>query len=266
MKLSRSRILAAGIVTAGVLLLLPWGLVIIGAEPPAAEMSRKPSTYAPAKDLEAQVTFFLDRINEDLADEAKYDETGVERVKRDANTLAVLALVLGKHDEGNRYQGSAEAMLAEALQLAAKSANFAEAKTAFAKLNETLQKETGNSPPANLTWKPVGDIVELMNQVPKLNTALRGGVTGSAERFEKSRDKGAGLAASIAAIAQISVLDDSYCTSDADRADWIELSGLMRDAAYTVNQAIRRGDQAAAREGLKPLARTCDDCHEQFKD
>ncbi len=252
--------------TAGVLLLFPFGLVIAGTEPPAAELNRKPSSYAPAKDLEAQVTFFLDRIREDLADEAKYDETGVERVKRDANTLAVLALVLGKHDEGNRYQGSAEAMLADSLQLAAKSTPFAEAKIAFAKLSETLQKEKEPTPPANLTWKPVGDIVELMNQVPKLNTALRGGVTGSTERFEKSRDKSAGLAASIAAIAQISVLDDSYCTNDADRADWIELSGLMRDAAYEVNQAIRRGDQAAAKEGLKPLARTCDDCHEQFKD
>lgn len=261
MKLSHSRIC-----TAGVLFLFPLGLVIAGTEPPAAEMSRKPSTYAPAKDLEAQVTFFLDRIREDLADEAKYAETGVERVKRDANTLAVLALVLGKHDEGNRYQGAAVAMLTDSLQLAAKSANFADAKTAFAKLSETLQQEKAPTAPTELTWKPVGDIVELMNQVPKLNTALRGGVTGSAERFEKSLDKSAGLAASIAAIAQISVLDDTYCTSDADRADWIELSGLMRDAAYEVNQAIRRGDQAAAREGLKPLARTCDDCHEQFKD
>ncbi len=95
MKLSHSKIW-----TAGVLLLFPLGLVIAGTEPPAAEMSRKPSTYAPAKDPEAQVTFFLDRIREDLADEAKYAETGVERVKRDANTLAVLAGV----PEGSRSE------------------------------------------------------------------------------------------------------------------------------------------------------------------
>jgi hypothetical protein len=40
----------------------------------------------------------------------------------------------------------------------------------------------------------------------------------------------------------------------------------MRDAAYEVNQAVRHGDQEAAIEGLKPLQRTCDDCHAQFKD
>jgi hypothetical protein len=240
------------------------GWVIAGTEPPEAELNRRPSTYAPAKDLESQVTFFLERIREDLADEAKYDQSGVERIKRDANTLAVLALVLGKHDENNRYQVSADALLQTSLQLAAKLASFAEAKTAFEKLEAAIKQESGS--PANLTWKPVGDIVEHMNQVPKLNTALRGGVTGSAERFEKSLEKSAGLAASLAALAQISVLDDSYCTDESDRADWIELSGLMRDAAYEVNQAIRRGDQAAAKEGLKPLARTCDDCHEQFKD
>lgn len=250
--------------TAVGLLLLPLGLVLAGSEPPEAELNRKPSTYAPVKDLESQVPFFLDRIREDLADEAKYDQTGMERVKRDASTLAVLALVLGKHDETNRYQPCAEALLESSQQLAAKSGKFADAKSAFEKVEAAVRANTGAS--SKLTWKTVGDIGELMNQVPKLNTALRGTITGSAERFTKSQDKAAGLAASIAAIAQVSVFDNSYCSDEADRAEWIELSGLMRDAAYEVNQAVRRGDQAAAKEGLKPLARTCEDCHASFKD
>jgi len=41
---------------------------------------------------------------------------------------------------------------------------------------------------------------------------------------------------------------------------------LMRDAAYDINQAVHRGEREAAVEKLKPLVRTCDDCHQQFKD
>lgn len=242
--------------------ILPLGIVIAAVEPPAEELNRKPSTYAPAKDLESQVQFFLDRIKEDLEDESKYDETHINRVVRDANTLAVLSLVLGKHDETNRFQAAAGAMLGGSLGLAGKSKNHAEAKAAYDKLVEATTTPRGS---ATLTWKSVGDIAELMNQVPTLNTNLRGTVRSDA-RFDKLRDKAAGLAATIAAIAQVSVFDDSYCTNQADRTDWIELSGLMRDAAYEVNQAVRHGDQEAAIEGLKPLQRTCDDCHAQFKD
>lgn len=245
-----------------IVLALPLGLVIAGMEPPVEELHRKPSTYAPAKDLESQVQFFLDRIKDDLEDESKYDETRIKRVKRDANTLAVLALVLSKHDETNRFQAPAGTLLESALGLAEKSPKYAEAKSAYDKLTEAT---TAQGASVALTWKSVGDIAELMNQVPTLNTALRG-VVRSEDRFSKSSDKAAGLAATLAAIAQVSVFDESYCTDQADRADWIELCGLMRDAAYDVNQAVRRGDQDAAIEGLKPLARTCDDCHEQFKD
>jgi len=70
----------------------------------------------------------------------------------------------------------------------------------------------------------------------------------------------------LAAVAQISIFEDSYCSDQADQESWIELCGLMRDAAYEVNQAVRRGDQKAASDALAPLQRTCDECHKQFKD
>ena len=249
-------------VPVSVALVAPLGIVIAAVGPPAEELNRKPSTYAPAKDLESQIQFFMDRIKDDLEDASKYDETRIKRVVRDANTLAVLALVLGKHDETNRFQASAGALLESSLGLAEKTQNHAEAKAAYGKVVEATTTAGGS---ATLTWKSVGDIGELMNQVPALNTNLRGTVR-SDTRFDKLRDKAAGLAATIAAIAQVSALDDSYCTNQADRTDWIELSGLMRDAAYEVNQAVHRGDQEAAIEALKPLARTCDDCHAQFKE
>jgi hypothetical protein len=127
---------------------------------------------------------------------------------------------------------------------------------------ESMNAASGST---ELAWKSVGNIVDLMQQVPNLNTKLRGQVR-SEERFEKLRDEAAGLAATLAAIAQVSMFDDSYCSGQADQGGWIELCGLMRDAAYDINQAVHRGDREAAVNQLKPLARTCDNCHEQFKD
>jgi hypothetical protein len=242
-------------------LLVPLGIVVAAVEPPAEELHRKPSTYAPAKDLESQVQFFLDRMKEDLEDPSKYNASRIKRVRRDANTLAILALVLGKHDERNRFQSSAVGIITHSLSLAGKCQNYADAKVAYGRLVESMSLHEAS---AALPWKCVGDIVELMNQVPTLHTNLRGTVR-SETRFDLARDKAAGLAATLAAIAQVSVLDDSYCADPADQKDWIELSGLMRDASYAVNQAVRQGDQAVAIEALKPLARTCDDCHAKFK-
>ena len=80
-------------VQVAVVLVASLGLAILAGEPPAAEVSRKPSTYAPAKDVESQVQFFLERIKDDLKSETAYGEESIKRVARDANTLAVLALV-----------------------------------------------------------------------------------------------------------------------------------------------------------------------------
>ncbi len=229
------------------------------AGPPAAEVNRKPSTYAPAKDLERQMVFFMDRIQEDLEDESKFDARA-KRVVRDANTIAVVALVLGKHDDKNGLQLPAAAVIDAASELARKS-NHADAKSAYEALVAAAQSRGGA---AALEWRSVGDIEQIMLQVPQLNTSLRGAVRS--KRFPELRDKAAGLAATLAAIAQVSMFDKSYCADDADHAEWAELCALMRDASTDVYAAVERGDQEAAEKALKPLVRTCDDCHDQFKD
>ncbi len=249
----------------GGVFLAALGLTLAAADPPGEEVRRPPSTFAPAEDLESQVQFFLDRAKEDLASESKYGRSSVQRVVRDAHTLAVLALVLGKHDQTNRYQSSALEMLHNALQLAEKAPRYDEAKRAFAQLQ--APPNAAALPDADLQWRCVGDIVVLMHQIPKLNDALRRQVkNGKPEQFERSRGVAAGLAATLAAIAHVSMFDASYCSDQADQAKWAELCVLMRDAAYEVNQAARRGDQQAAVDRLKPLQRTCDECHAHYKD
>ncbi len=243
----------------GVVLALT-GFVGGWAEPPSEEVNRKPSSYAPVRDLEYQLNFFMDRIKKDLADEAEYG-THAQRVVKDANTIAVLALVLGKHDEESTFKRPASEIIQAATRLGDHAEKLEEAKAAYAALGEAI-RASGSS--EALEWKSVGNIQEIMLQVPLLNTSLRGSVLS--KRFTESPEKGLALAATLAAIAHVSMFDESYCGDDADREEWIELCVLMRDASKDVHEAIRRGDQEEAKEALKPLVRTCDDCHEQFRD
>ncbi len=249
-----------GWIPASIAALTLCGLALAWGEPPTEEVNRVPSSYAPAKDLQFQVNYLMQRIDGDLKNEPKYDRH-VKRVMRDANTIAVLALVMGKHDEQNTLKGTSTAVIKAAHELSAKAKDLGAAKSAYAVLVARLKSPSSESPTA---WKGVGDIEQLMQQIPELDRSLK--IAVKPTRFAKSREKAASLAATMAALAQVSMFDGTYCTDAADEAEWVELCVCLRDAATDVHAAIQEGDSDAATAALKPLARTCDDCHEQFKD
>ncbi len=235
-------------------------LVLAHVEPPAEEVRLKPSSYALAADLETQLTYLAERIEGDLEDPSKFDRRA-KRVERDANTIAVLALVMGNHDQKNRLQGASAAVVDAAQSLAGKTADHAAAKSAYAALAQCLRAPRTNGPEP---WRLVGSIESHMLQVPQLDTSLKSSIKPS--RFEVSRQKAAATAATIAAIAQISMFDQTYCKDQRDHEEWVELCVCMRDAASEVCQAIHGGDIGQVEKAMRPLSRTCDDCHDTFRD
>ncbi len=238
---------------------LASSLPIVAAGPAADRVTCAPSHYVPAKDLVGQLHVLVDHMHSDLATEDEYESGQQQRVARDANTVAVIALVLAKHDQSSQVKKGAKGVIDAALAVAENADQFATANKALASLDEALKSETSD----DISWHSVGDIEQLMLQVPKLNSSLRRGVNG--RRFAKSRDKAVGLAAALAAIAQVSAFDDTYCSDEADEAKWVKYCVEMRDAAGGVNMAIHRGDQEGAKSMLKTMTRACDDCHAHFR-
>ena len=221
-----------------------------------------PSSFAPAADLEQQVTYFVERIEKQLADESDFGEDQQANVERDANTLAVVAVVLANHDEPVAMKTSWSALLSTAQTLAAAAGDFSAASAALANLQKVLATdETSES----VEWQSSGaDIAVLMKQVPIVNNNLRRGVTG--RRFKRSAERSAGLAATLAALAHVSAFDDAYCAGDEDEKLWRQLCDEMRDSAGQVNQAVHDLDQKTAEKSLDQIVESCDRCHEQFRD
>jgi hypothetical protein len=242
-------------------------LVLVGAvmaaglltakEPPAPP---KISTFAPADDLMGQVEYYLGRLEEALADEADFDEARHARVKKEANTLIVLALNLGMHDQDNPLKDAAPAVVATA-QVLAKAPDHASARAA---LEEVKKAVAGQGGPANaLQWGRIASLGQLMKQVPVVHASLKRGITPT--RFQQLANQSAGHAATLAAIAQASVADTHEVKDPADLDKWFAYCIDMRDAAGEVNAAIRAGDLDATVMAMTRLNKSCDTCHEVFR-
>jgi hypothetical protein len=213
-------------------------------------ITRKPSQYAPINDVVAQIDAFLQQVGMDLATEADYGDEQKDRVVKDASTLVVLAQVLANHDEDHPRKKSAAALFAAVKDLSDHAAKFAEAKAAFEKATKASEA-TGSS---EVKWEPAANLQQLMKQVPIVNNRLRSGVTG--RRFDRTIEQNAGLATTLAAIAQASMIDTDYCSGKDEEARWAKICADMRDAATAVQVAVRKKDQPGATASLAKLVQT----------
>lgn len=243
------------IVRAVAVALVAWGSSRLLADPPAAQVS----AYAPAADLTAQVEYYRGRLTESLANAADYDEAKQSRVHKDGSTLAVLALVLGNHDEANNLQGCAAGAVKAAETLADSAGDYTKARQAFDDFSGAVGSDKGQ----HAAWGQVAEMAPLMKQVPVVNNALRRSLEPA--RFKKQGAQVAQQAATLAAIAQAAQFDTSAVGDAADADKWRAFCIEMRDAAGALNQAAHAGDQPAASAAAKHLAQSCDKCHAKFR-
>jgi hypothetical protein len=224
-------------------------------EPPAAP---KVSTFAPAEDLAKQVDRYLKELDDCVAAEGDYKDNE-SKIAQDSNTLIVLALALGLHDQANKYQASAGAIM-KAAQAVATTKDYASAKKAVADLQKAA--ESSDAAKAELKWEKVAALPELMKQVPVVNTKLK--MNLKPEKFKKKAKDAAGYSAVLAVIAQGTVADTSAAKGADQVKKWYEFSALARDHAGALNAAIHKGDAKAAEQELTKVAQNCDDCHAIF--
>jgi len=252
MKLQNGWTLLVGLLV-GVVMLSVVGPAM--ADPPEAP---KVSTFAPAEDLENQVEFYLDRLQDAVESEEEYKDSET-RLAKDANTLIVIALALGLHDTDNKYKEAAPALMKAAQELV-EVKDYASAKKGVAAVKAAAAGEEKMT--AKLEWKKAYSLGKLMKQVPLINTRLKRSLRG--RRFKSKAKDTAGYTAVLAVIAQASLVDTHEVKNPSEIEKWYKFCADMRDTAATVNAAIRAGDEDAAAAAMEKLAKGCDECHEVF--
>ena len=216
------------------------------------------SAFAPAADLSTQMDRYLKELEKVAASEDEYKDAEL-RLPKDANTIIVVALSLGLHDEANEYKKNASAIIKAAKELAV-AKDFAGTKKAIAAL-EAAAAGKGAAGGA-LKWDKEASLPELMKAVPNINTKLKGYLKGT--RFKSKAKDSQALVATIAAIGQASAADHSVTKNADEVAQWEKFCIQMRDAAGKVNQSIHAGDAKAAEADMDKLTVACDDCHAVF--
>jgi len=230
------------------------GLVL--AAPPAAP---KVSSFAPAKDVAGEIEKYVARLEEVVSSEAEYKDRGETQVPKDANTVVLLALAAGLHDEDVPCKSAAPAMLKAAREVA-KAKGFEAAKTAVAGLRKAAESSGGDV--SQLKWEKVADLPETMKAVPLVNNRLKRNIRE--KQFKKKAKDNSGDSATLAVIAQGSMADTSAAKTPEQEKQWYKFCEEMRENAAAVNKAVRKADLAATTKAVEVLTKSCDNCHEVF--
>ncbi|MCS7305250.1 MAG: hypothetical protein NZ602_09120 [Thermoguttaceae bacterium] len=235
--------------------------------PPAAEKPPSPaplaknapvSSYAPAEDLEAQMELYLEELQKAVQNEEAFKD--IEgRLAEDGNTLIILALALGLHDQPNKYQKAAPALMAAAKELAS-AKDFSSAKKAVQALVSAVSSQ---GDPSSLKWEKVASLPPLMKAVPLISTKITDSALKPA-RLEKRGKLYAGYAALLGVIAQGALPNADETEKPNEVEKWEQFCLQMRAAAGELNAAIRAKNSEAALKANAKLRQSCDDCHAVF--
>jgi hypothetical protein len=217
----------------------------------------KLSAFAPAEDLVGQVPEYIKDLEEAVASEAEYKDSA-EKVSKDSNTLILIALALGMHDQDNKYKAAAAELMKAAQDLAA-TKDFPSARKGVAAVK--LAADAHSAPAGNLKWEKVASLPEVMKKVPLINTKLK----GCLRRIQRRAKDGQGQTAVLAVIAQGSMANAGDTQKPDEVQKWHQCCIEMRDSAAALNAAIRAMDKGAITATMTRLQKSCDDCHEVFQ-
>ncbi len=216
------------------------------------------STYAPADDLANQADQYIKGLKKSV-ESADVFKDEAAKLSQDANTLVVIALALGLHDQESKYKANASALMKAAQEVAA-AKDFEAAKKAVADLEKATTTKSDGAMPTQ--WEKVASLPELMKSVPRINSKLKMNIKGS--KFQKKAKDTAGYTAVLAVIAQASRVDTSETKSAEQVKQWQDFCDRMREHSSVINKAIHKGEAKVAEAEMKKLTQSCDDCHAVF--
>ena len=229
------------------------GVSVTAAAPEAPPVSK----IAKADDLVSQVDYYLERLDESIASEDEYADSA-EKVVKDANTMILIALALGLHDQDNKYKAAAPAMLKASQELAAVK-DYSAAKKGVAAVKAATSSK---GDPSVLKWGEVADLHALMEKVPLINTRLKRYLRDRS--FKSKAKETAGESAVMAIIAQGSMASVGKTKKPNEADKWYAFCEEMRDAAVALNASIHAQDEDAKDKAMEALGASCDNCHEVF--
>ena len=247
----------------GFLIAAALGGVLLTGSPTVASTgddgaTPKFSTFASADDLAGEVKLLVADLEKSVVTKDEYGSQVEGRFVRDGNTVTLIAIALGLHDQDSPLKPRAAAIAAAAHKLT-QTKDYAATKEAV----ENLKKAVDGQGTANgeLKWGKVAPLNGLMkDEVPNINTKLKTGL----RHFKKRPGDVSANAATMALIAENARLYIADTKKPNEGTKWTEFAGQMRAAASELAAMAHAGNEAGATAAMDKLDQSCHACHAVF--
>jgi cytochrome c556 len=226
---------------------------IAGAEGPAAP---KMSTLVAADHLAAAVDGYVKALEGWLKDEATFT-ANLDAAGRAANNIVAVSLILGNHDQDNRYKATASAVMPAARDLT-RAKDYGTAKAAWDRVQAALKSPSPAA--AAPAWERAASLGRLMKEVVDINNRLK----RNAKRLDRTKDENLESAAVLTALAQAAIYDTHEVKNPADFDKWYTMMTAMRDTAVQLTTDYQAGNADAVAKSLTQLETSCKTCHAVF--
>jgi cytochrome c556 len=216
------------------------------------------SAFASADDLAAEVKLLVADLEKAVVTKDEYDSQVEGRFIRDGNTITLIAITLGLHDQDSPLKRYAKAIAAAARKLT-KTKNYPTTKQAIEDLEKAVDGQGTDGD--ELKWGKVAPLNGLMkDEVPNINTKLKTGL----RHFKKRAGEVSANAVAMALIAENARLYIADTKKPNEGTKWTEFAGQMRSAASELAAKAHAGDEAGATAAMDKLDQSCHACHAVF--
>jgi hypothetical protein len=220
----------------------------------------KISTFASADDLAAELKIFVADLEKAVATQAEYNDQPAGRFERDGNTVTLLAIALGLHDQDSPFKPYAKAIAAAARKVA-RAKNYDPTAKAVAALKAAADGKVEGGD--QLKWEKVASLNDLMtNQVPSINNRLK----TSLKHFKQEGRAAAASAnaATMALIAQNAKLYLDETQKPTETKKWQEFTDQLLAASEELAAKAHAGSEPEAKAAFDKMDKSCHACHAVF--
>lgn len=223
-----------------------------------------------AESIEDEIKAIRLKVDVDVDKPGDFRGRGYQRARRHFSMLALLFAVAGEYDGEVRFQKQAP-VARDLFSRAAKNckvgstAAYNEAKLRKADLQDIV---SGSEIQAEGTFEAAakwGDVADRSPLMQRLETAVQ-------QRLQPFTANPGDFKAQAAVITReaelVAVIGEVLCKDgmeDGDDETYSGFSQRMRDAALEVIDAVKLGNDEAARKAVGEIGKACSECHENYR-
>jgi len=220
----------------------------------------KLNKVAPVADLVAEAEAKIKALETALATSDSYGAGAKRAIPDDAAVLAVLSQAIAEHEEKAAWKASAPD-LREAAKALANSTSYDAAKKAFADAKAAHGGKAGSAKKDD-DWAKLAKLGSVMNEVNKRNSSIRTGL----RKADSDSEQLARSASVLAVLALVTHEDTHEVKKKEDTPKWKALAADMQASMSGVAASLKKKDTAAAKDAFSKAGKSCNDCHDQFRD